>query len=45
MMKHGNKVLAQEILTQVRSTERNGEYTPFKIIWVVFVPLLDPGKH
>lgn len=45
-MKHGNKVLAQEILTQVRSTERNGEMPLYKIKWIVFfVPLPDPGKH
>lgn len=36
-MKHGNKVLAQEILTQVRSTERNGEMPLYKIKWIVFL--------
>lgn len=37
IMKDGNKVLAQEILTQVRSTERNGEMPLYKIIWIVFL--------
>lgn len=32
MMKDGKKVLAQELLTQVRSTERNGEMSLYKII-------------
>lgn len=32
MMKDGKKVLAQELLTQVRSTERNGELSLYKII-------------
>lgn len=31
MMKDGKKVLAQELLTQVRSTKRNGELSLYKI--------------
>lgn len=44
IMKDGNKVLAQEILTQVRSTERKGEMLLYKIIWIVFCSSSRPWK-
>lgn len=37
MMEDGKKVLAQEILTQVSSTERNGEMSLYKITLLFFL--------